>query len=136
MTCKKSKKRPESVNCSQATAPRACVQMWDPASGLVQVGKMDPAWAMGAREILFGLLLHIKKTQPGLTVEQVIQEAERLVPELDYDDLVKIVAREHPPAEAFLMGRTSKATAGFLVQLAVSLSPARRCSLATSRFNL
>lgn len=112
-----------------APTPRACVQMWDLAGGLVpDLKETDSAWIMGAREILFGLLLHIQKTQqPGLTGEQMAREAARLVAEADYDELVAIMAREHPPGAALLMGRTNKTTASFLVQLAVSLSSARGC---------
>lgn len=111
-----------------ATTPRACVQMWDLAGALVpDLRETDSAWIMGARVILFGLLLHIQKTQPGLTGEQMAREAARLVAEADYDQLVAIVAREHPPGATLLMGRGSKTTASFLVQLAVALSPARSC---------
>lgn len=112
----------------RAPTPRACVQIWDLAGGLVpDLKETDSAWIMGAREILFGLLLHIQKTQPGLTREQMAREAARLVAEVDYDELVAIVAREHPPGATLLMGRGSKTTASFLVQLAVALSPVRSC---------
>lgn len=113
-----------------ATTPRACVQMWDLAGGLVpDLGKTDSAWVMGAREILFGLLLHIQKTQTNMTSEQMPREAARLVAEADYDELVVIVAREHLPGATLLVGRTSATTASFLAQLAVALSRARSCEL-------
>lgn len=132
----KVKKRSKLVNRSQAIPP-ACVQMRDLAGSLVpDIGGTDSAWIVGAREILFGLLLHIQKTQLGLSVEQMASEAARLVAEADYDEIVTILAREHPPAKTFLMGCGSKTTAGFLAHLAVSLSPARGRGLPTSHFNL
>jgi restriction system protein len=98
--------------------------MWDLAGGLVpDLKETDSAWVMGAREILFGLLLHIQKTQPGLPGEQMAREAARLVAEADYDELVAIVAREHPPGATLLMGRGSKNHGQFSGSVGSSVEP-------------
>ncbi|MHB8388540.1 MAG: type IV secretion system DNA-binding domain-containing protein [Acidobacteriaceae bacterium] len=78
-------------------------------------------WARGARGLLIGLISHLQTTKPhAWDFADLAQIASETLS--NYKKLVEIVEREHPPAKAYLMGRDSRTTMGFLAELAGALS--------------
>ncbi|MHB8257813.1 MAG: type IV secretion system DNA-binding domain-containing protein [Acidiferrobacterales bacterium] len=83
-------------------------------------GGDGPIWARGARGLCLGLISHLQSTKPELwDFSDLARAASETLS--DYKKLVQIIEREHPPAKAYLMGRDSKTTLGFLAELAGAL---------------
>ena len=98
---------------------------WALAIALVPgvLGQRDSLWDEGAREIIFGLLLHAQKARTRMTNQQVAQGAAKLLAG-DYYQILAIVSQEAPAGAVFLAGGPdSKAAASFLASVGAALSP-------------
>ncbi len=91
-------------------------------------------WARGARGLCVGLIAHLQTTKPG---KWDFSDLARIAAEtlINYKLLCQIVEREHPPAKAFLMGKDSKTTSGFLAELSGCLTHVINLGVASSAAN-
>lgn len=111
------------------TTPRA--RAWALACELIPPvpGQADSVWNQGAREVVTGLLLHVQKTHPSLTLKQMARAAAALLAG-DYHQIFEAATSENPEAAAFLVGGPdSEAVAGVLVSVGAALSPAALADL-------
>ncbi len=109
--------------------PRA--RAWALACDLIPPvpGQADSIWNQGAREIVTGLLLHVQKTHPSLTLKQVARAAAALLAG-DYHQIFEAATSENPEAAELLAGGPdNKAVRCLLMQVGAALSPASLADL-------
>lgn len=114
---------------TNGVTPRA--RAWSLACELIPPvpGQADSVWNQGAREVVIGLLLHVQKIRPSLTLKQAARAAAVLLAG-DYHQIFEAATRENPEAAAFLAGGPdNEAVLCLLIQVGAALSPASLADL-------